>query len=927
MENCLPGNRVVPETDKAPSKQESQYDEAATEVNNALNDDAVAISDVALTVAIDCSGSTFGKVLEEEKLAISSISGLLSPEAQARAVLLPWNDEAETPLSLDEMEELLSSGGTDPTTLIRDRHHRQALSNASLWILITDGEIDEPLVREFAVGIADAGLHGTASIVICVGRTTELPSRCNISVGKSVFAVVPDCIFLFHDVRTSMVYVLGCKGRFHALLPNPKESPVIDDSSKWEDVPQILYEALRSFRVPKRRKLLPNTVLLTSGKTFDLGDVYNDTLDPSLTSEILSNDDDLKTLLLTASTRGRKEEVKTWVSKKKLRVSDPMWVPRPDIEQRASHCLGRLVQALRDTVTTGIPSLRADLGAAHNANWKKFSMALSVEESHARTRDVIIADATARLHLIESSPASPSVMAPVSPGSSVSVYRYNPPPLPTYQPPQTYNPPYVYPQTTSTGNIQPNPYPHQYPQMQSTMYRQPYLHNHSTYSGSHPNMYTQAQYMVNQPYYPPSNGQVQPQRGDLSPPLPGPAVLFSQGYKFNEESRSSDTSFDGYCTLCTRPTQVMALILKKPEEKKPTANYPEPQQYVKHRFPFVLGNFPDVDILASELYCETCSVYLLRYGKTPKTDCVIGALPLVQTYGEKYSVNLNSWLKTLRKSFDGRFHNDITLSVFLSVLYNTLDDLTTIDSSENTYLIRAIRWACRNILQSLMVHRDSNTVPLGESPRTDPASLSLTLGETIPRLIKQAINGNGPLLNYPLDGFLVLILAARDIDNENCERESLRCVVWLRTIFHLADNHYSYVRKDGLENARDRLQHTIYSRNLKPHAGGSNFDPALVKRSITMASLEGTHLLSSDDLNTFGRMGSLFTHIGSKCGAAIAVYLHYLLEYAPMCSDAMACFDTMRREKALRKVFVAPEVVNDKQVTDLIAQLHNTKNG
>jgi hypothetical protein len=104
-------------------------------------------------------------------------------------------------------------------------------------------------------------------------------------------------------------------------------------------------------------------------------------------------------------------------------------------------------------------------------------------------------------------------------------------------------------------------------------------------------------------------------------------------------------------------------------------------------------------------------------------------------------------------------------------------------------------------------------------------------------------------------------------------------------------------------------------------------NPALVKRSIILTSLEGTHLLSSDDLNTFRRMGHLFTHIGSKCGAAIAVYLHYLLEYDSMCSDAMACLDTMRREKALRKVFVAPEAVNDKQVTDLVAQLHNTTSG
>ncbi|KAF2788334.1 hypothetical protein K505DRAFT_378963 [Melanomma pulvis-pyrius CBS 109.77] len=912
IENPLAVNKVSLEPEEAAHKEEPKHEETAPKSDDLSTDEAVRISDVALTLAIDCSGSTSGKVLEEEKRTISGISKLLSQEAQERVVILPWNDEAETPLSLPELEELFSSGGTDPTVLIRDLHHRQALANASLWVLITDGEIDEFLVKEFAMGIGDAGIHGTASIVVCVGQTTKPPARCNISVGKSVFAVVPDCMFLFHDVRTGRVYILGCKGRFHSLIPGSGQSPVIDNSTTWEDLPQIPYEALRDFHVPKKRNLSPNTVLLTSGKKFDLGDIYNDTLDPTLTSEILSNDDDLKTLLLTASTRGRKEEVKTWVSKKKLQVSDPLWIPRPDIGQRALHGMERLVEALRDPVAVGIPGLREDLQTAHEANWKKFATAISAEKNDAITRDVVIADATARLQLIDLEPDSPHQMSPVS-----RILRHAPgQPNVNYQPPET---------------LHLNPYDPQNSYTQPDMYEESYLYGQSYME----NTYTQPHaYMANQSYYPPSNysSSTRHQRRDASPPPPSPHVLFSQGYKCKERRATSDSTFDGTCTLCTRSTQVMALILKKPEEDEPTANYPEPQQYVKHKFPFALGNFPDVDILSPELYCETCSVYLLRHGKTPKAERIIGALPLVHTHGNEYSVNLKTWIETLRKGFEGRFHDDIVLSVFLSVLCNTLDDLTTIDSSENTQLTRAIRWACRNILQSLLVYRESETIPLGQSPPWNAATLSppassATLGETIPRLIKKAIHGNGPLLNYPLDGFLVLILAARDIDNENCERESLRCVVWLRTIFHMAECHYSCIRKDGLEKARGRLHQILHSQSRDANTGSSSQNSALVGSSITLASLKETHLLSSDDLETFRRMGPLFTHIGSKCGAAIAVFLQYLLEYSYMCSNAMDCFEIMREQKALRKAFVAPEQVDNRQATDLISQLQNTKNG
>jgi len=69
----------------------------------------------------------------------------------------------------------------------------------------------------------------------------------------------------------------------------------------------------------------------------------------------------------------------------------------------------------------------------------------------------------------------------------------------------------------------------------------------------------------------------------------------------------------------------------------------------------------------------------------------------------------------LTEAFQYRFHESIVLSVFLSVLYNTLDDLTSVDSTENTNLVRAIRWACRNLLNSISVTRETDVIPLGET--------------------------------------------------------------------------------------------------------------------------------------------------------------------------------------------------------------------
>jgi hypothetical protein len=398
--------------------------------------------------------------------------------------------------------------------------------------------------------------------------------------------------------------------------------------------------------------------------------------------------------------------------------------------------------------------------------------------------------------------------------------------------------------------------------------------------------------------------------------------------RMDQARRQTTTSehFEGTCSLCTRPGQVMALVLKRPENEELTPNYPMPGQHAKHMFPFVLGNYPDVDILAQETYCEACTVYLKLHGQSPKAACVVGALPLVQTHGHLHRFNLQSWNETLISAFGGRFHEDVVISIFLAVLYNTLDDLTSVDSRENTHLIRALRWACRNLLQSLIVCGDTSTTPLRQSPAQGTRS-SAPLADTIPRLLKDAMNGNGPYSKYPLDGFLVLILAARDVDNENCERGTLRCIVWLRLMTHIIEEHFSLMGTASRERVKNLLAQIVYTEASGVQQANMHQTPRTRKSSISTTTLEGTHLLSSTDMQTFQRLGSLFTYIGTKCCPALAVLLHYLLEYSPMCKTSGECLTLLKKETKLRKLFCAPEDVDPSRATALIADLDSPLQG
>ncbi|CAN9241137.1 unnamed protein product [Alternaria alternata] len=859
--------------DTATTSQQTEFLRDTTHLESergSHHSDTVAISDVALSIAIDYSGSTRGKVLEEEKAAIRSISKLLSQESQKRLLILPWNHEADPIISLEEMDEIFSNGGTDPTALLRDRHHREALLSCDLWMLITDGEIDNYLVQDFATRLGGAGLHGTASIVICVGRCGHSPAACNISVGKSVFATVPDCMFLYHDIQAHDVYILQCKGRFKDLLSQSDEHEsqvILDYDTKWSDLPQISYDALRQFQVPQKRKVSPDTVILTSGNTFDLNDIYNDTLSDSLTNEIFSNDDDLKTLLLTASTRGRKADVKRWIKNKKLRTSDALWVPRKDIEQRALRSMEKIVVAMKSSTTDDVSTWRDELRLAHEANWLAFASTIATEKNEAKIRKVSITDATARLAMDDRKPSSPVNLAPVSPGAS-----------------------------SMRNEIRRN------------------RHVSSSKLGRRE---------AYDPSYAASSGRPLPPRHYQS--QPHPSVLFSQGYRFlrSKEGHYSTHSeaLEAVCTLCGRDGQVMALVLTQPEYDEPTPNYPELQSHAKHKYPFVLGNFPEVDIVSPELHCETCSVYLVHYGQSPKSDNVLGALPLVQTYGRDHNINLQPWKDTLTKAFGGRFHEDIVLSVFISVLYNTLDDLASVDSSENTLLIRAIRWTCLNLVQSLIVSSDTAATPLGQSPPSVDNTTDVTsfqpLGETVQRLINSALHGHGLLLSYPLDGFLVLMFVAQDIDHEDCTRESLRCVVWLRLLKYMTEVHYESIRRGGDDTVNSNLHHILQTQD----AMDVEQDQGSALKRTPLAALSGTYILPEGDLETFQRLGALFSHIETKCGPAMAVFLHHLIEYSSRCDTAAHCFDSMRKGSGLRKLFVGPEDICISKASDLIARM------
>ncbi len=178
-----------------------------------------------ISIAVDVSGSTYGAGLTAEVRAIRDICSLFPRPARSDISILPWSDYAAQSITLNDLDELDPDGGTKPSVLLNDADCRYKLQRSSFWCLMTDGDVLDPDVRQFARELVEYGLHSLACVIAIFGEREQTPANCNVSVGLSVFAVSPHCAFLYTDIESNETYVLQTKGCFSTLLPKGKSNP------------------------------------------------------------------------------------------------------------------------------------------------------------------------------------------------------------------------------------------------------------------------------------------------------------------------------------------------------------------------------------------------------------------------------------------------------------------------------------------------------------------------------------------------------------------------------------------------------------------------------------------------------------------------------------------------------------------------------
>ena len=279
------------------------------------------------------------KIIEVEQQVVSTIHSELSSTAKQKMRIIPWDHEVLPILHAEEVEQLRPGGGTFPSCLCEDRDSVAYLQQSSLWFLMTDGGIDPEDVYSFSHAFSDIHLHGTACVVVIYDALPPRPSQVNISVGYTVFAVAPHCLLLFHDMKEHELYILRAKGCFESLLDGREikssrgmsqsqssssqrqSTSRTADEPRWEELTKISYGDLVKLQIPNPARLSRDEIALSDGSSVRVNDVLSSKVSERVSSKILSNEQDLNSLLSTASSRGMDRQAASWLANQRQSAS------------------------------------------------------------------------------------------------------------------------------------------------------------------------------------------------------------------------------------------------------------------------------------------------------------------------------------------------------------------------------------------------------------------------------------------------------------------------------------------------------------------------------------------------------------------------------------------------------------------------------
>jgi hypothetical protein len=787
-------------------------------------------------------------VLEQEIDVIKSISENLPSTTKSLCSVIPWDNQVYQPLHLDQVDVLEDGGGTCPDELLADDQSRELLQKSHLWFLLTDGEISHDRVQAFAKAISTHKLHGKACVLIIFGYRSPTPIDCNISVGISAFSVVPDCIFLFHDVESHDLFVLQTKGCFNPMNSAKNRNLILDEHTVWEDLPLTSYDSLFTIQVPLPPELKGSEIILQNRQQIDLEKLCRDEIESEDNDAILNDDENLKAVLLTLSTRGRITEARDWLTRQKANAGDISRLPRTDVSNNAMQAVKELVsimtnQALprdgervrnfkgftaKSTIQARVDKLQSKLRLAHERNWEELGCSVRAGKEKTVERNMVLDDGLARLSMVETDGLhTPTIMSPVnSPTGDYSLRSSAPyPPTPIYD-------------------------------------------------------------------YGLSDPEIEIEGHDLSN-----LITYIPGYHL-EEPLSSTTPRT--CPLCNGTAVSYAVLLKGYPSGPPTPGFPSQGSRSEILFPLALSNFRETDVVSQFICCDACAFHLITYGLSPFNEEVKTFLPVLPPLDNRN--NKETWLDAVDGFFEERFERRNLMSIMLAILSNAYDTFTADTETDNTLLCAVLQDACAklsaecrisygpgrfgNITEAMKFYFRKQTVNVRNELLQHPVESFTLLLRYTPEIQSVDLEMRTRAL------FLRLVLHI--LEHHVQSRGTAQGRIALDYLNQLK----------GWESTRQ--EHGNGSPDLT-----TNPKPCSRKDAVAIDTLKAHNLVDGTVLDCFGSLGKTWQTLQETCLVALHMCLCALADKPLTGGDASKVLESWNGRNDLHAVLMAPEMVDD----------------
>jgi hypothetical protein len=850
-----------------------------------------------ISFAIDVSTSTRGQIIQAEQRLVLDISTILSEKARATAKVLPWCGRAGTVVGLDQLGTLQTELGTVPSAILDSSAPRTALENSTLWFLITDGQIQKQERERFARLIARYQLHGTACVTVIAGHTSwATPSQYDISVGVSVFAVVPDSLFLFCDVKTGELMVLQSKGVFKSLLRGAS-NPLIDDATSWSSFPHMHVDHFRGVTIPAPKRLSVDEIALQDGFVIKFEDLWSNHLSQELVTKILSDDDNIASLVMTAQTRDDTARFQNWLQKQHIKVDDPLLKPRHDVLGSAAERF----RVLMDMLKAGRAPhhlAQSDLRKSYAINMRSFIRQFEEKRQMSMIRSSVIQSTSTR--------SSSRIESALSLSSQPISYSGSPPSLPGQGP------------APVTLYSQPSSGPFNWlssPQAQQSL----------SYNPHEPPPYVSYSPM------PPLYGQ---DSRPVNPPLPTQIDL--SGLLYTPGFRKNDGSFTGNCCICGSDNVTLAWLFRHHPDSPNTPGFPAPGSSSPLAFPLAMGNFPETDIISAVTCCDPCSVFCVKLQTSPFSEDVFAALPMV-----RHAANEKPYLDVLDKVLGKRFAQKHLPQIFMAVLINTAPTVEESAFCSPAQFNEALEWTCRDLLHSSTEVLE----PSANFSRKPTQSSLMPLVSILRESFWQMNDEDSSVTHYPIEGFPVLLRVA---SIAMIGLEDRRRAIFRRLLYALTES-YMMIRTDSSDpkaDPRSGWQRILWIKEPQDEPSSITLTSLAEKSSkttrtglipvgsIPIPKLVETPLLQLSTYNTLLKVPEFqdlidpANQLTSWVPPAIAAFLHSLnalgwslkLERAPADSsgDAYELFNRLVANVHLRPITLRPETLTKKEAMSII---------